>query len=688
MASLFSSVLSPPAPKLGRVLRGLLLALLLVFVGAAVRAQTITEFALPSGTLPIDIAAGPDGAVWFTDFDLPQAINRISPSGTLTQFTVPAYYGYGITTGPDGALWAGFSGKEVIGRLATDGTFTEYATSSGPAYITSGPDGALWFTEPGGGGSVVQPDRIGRISTAGVVEEFTLPRANSYPSGITAGPDGALWFAEIGCKTCNPAVPGMIGRITPAGTITEFPVRTGVNPYDITRGPDDALWFTHNAVSGVQSTIGRMTTDGTVTDFPIAIPADGRIILGPDGAFWIAETDGNVPSAPAHIARLTTAGVETDYATPNPDGYGGGITAGPDGNIWFAETYRDTIGKITLPATNFLVNVVGKGRVTSSPAGIDCRGICTANFPQGQVVTLTEVPDSGWAYGGYTYNGGNPACGATSCSVVVGAANSTTVKFVPIPPAAGPIVASVSPSSRSVRTGVTATAFALIVNAGNATATGCSIAPSGPNPGGFSYQTTDRATNIANGTPNTPVDIPGNGLQTFTIGFTSSTAFNPAEVALRFSCTNTNDAPVTSGVNTLQLGISTVATSDVIALGATFTSDGILHIKGTTGSNAFAVATVNVGVGEAITAEADLSVATLPLGLTICQTNSQTGACLSPPASTAATQIPANGTPTFSIFATASAAIPFAPASNRIIVKFKNQYGELRGETSVAVDTE
>jgi len=37
---------------------------------------------------------------------------------------------------------------------------------------------------------------IGRITTSGVITEYTVLTAVSYPIGITAGPDGALWFTE------------------------------------------------------------------------------------------------------------------------------------------------------------------------------------------------------------------------------------------------------------------------------------------------------------------------------------------------------------------------------------------------------------------------------------------------------------------------------------------------------------
>ena len=50
---------------------------------------------------------------------------------------------------------------------------------------------------------------------AQIITEFPITTAGSDPGGITAGPDGNLWFTEFGV--------GKIGRITTAGTVTEFP---------------------------------------------------------------------------------------------------------------------------------------------------------------------------------------------------------------------------------------------------------------------------------------------------------------------------------------------------------------------------------------------------------------------------------------------------------------------------------
>jgi hypothetical protein len=255
-------------------------------------------------------------------------------------------------------------------------------------------------------------------------------------------------------------------------------------------------------------------------------------------------------------------------------------------------------------------------------------------------------------------------------------------------PGAGIVVSSVSPSSRSVQIGTTATAFSTIINAGLSDALACTIVPAAGFAGTFSYQTTDPATNIANGTPNTPVTIKKGQAQSFVIFLTPTSAVAAGDIPFGYGCRNSAYAPSIDGVNTLYFSASSTPTPDVIALVGTPTGDGILDIAGTSGGNAFAVATANVGAGGTLTAVVDTGPATLPLSLTICPTNPVTAACLSPPASNVPVTIAANATPTFSIFANGSGTIPFAPGANRIFVRFKDSAGITRGSTSVAVRTQ
>ena len=73
--------------------------------------------------------------------------------------------------------------------------------------MTAGPDGALWLTER-------ETARVARVTTSGTVTQFALP-AGSDPWAITTGPDGALWFVERGANRIGRITPGAIGPCVP-----------------------------------------------------------------------------------------------------------------------------------------------------------------------------------------------------------------------------------------------------------------------------------------------------------------------------------------------------------------------------------------------------------------------------------------------------------------------------------------
>jgi streptogramin lyase len=121
------------------------------------------------------IVVGSDSAIYYSIFtpngaypNIPGRIGRIVPGGSAGAFDIPEALGENpgaIAAGPDGALWfteragsgpAGAYPASII-RMTTGGQFTAYnLPSSGfwsgafPMGITTGPDGALWFAANGG----------------------------------------------------------------------------------------------------------------------------------------------------------------------------------------------------------------------------------------------------------------------------------------------------------------------------------------------------------------------------------------------------------------------------------------------------------------------------------------------------------------------------------------------------------
>ena len=96
-------------------------------------------------------------------------------------------------------------------------------------------------------------------------------------------------------------------------------------------------------------------------------------------------------------------------------------------------TVNVTVNPVDEPRQTLTVTRIGNARITSSPAGIDCGDICSAEFELGTVVTLTATPDPGWTFSGWT-----GACGGSAgCVVTVDGGKSVTASFALPPPTPG-----------------------------------------------------------------------------------------------------------------------------------------------------------------------------------------------------------------------------------------------------------
>ena len=251
------------------------------------------------------------------------------------------------------------------------------------------------------------------------------------------------------------------------------------------------------------------------------------------------------------------------------------------------------------------------------------------------------------------------------------------------------LFAAVLPGHRTTEIGNRVSAFATILNAGHALATGCSMVPRTSLAAEFRYFATDPATNVAIGQPNRAVDIPAGAAATFTFDFRPLEA-RSGEVMFRFACENTGAVGTLAGINSFGLTALTAPTPDVVLLAATASGDGVVRLSAGERTGAFALASINVGAAGSVRARVRGSGANLPVALAICETNPATGACLSGqvPRGEWLLDVAERTTSTFSVFVTGNAPITLDPASNRVIVEFLDEAGELVGASSVAVQAD
>ena len=313
-------------------------AVALAAAAPAAAAPTLTEFPIPTAnSMPQEIVQAPDGSLWFTELGVDQ-IAKVTPSeppvieefALLNGLTNPL----NIAVGPDGNVWytGTVGGEGGVGRInpanpADVQAYSGFGAAATLGGIATGPDGNLWVTD-------FQDDVAFRVSTAGVKVggNINLDPANPViPRGITRGPGNTMWVAGDG---------GYIVRISGDGaTATSFDT-PGSSAWDIAAGLDGNLWYT-----SPNAAIGRITPAGAATEYPLPGGATDPfgLAVGPDAAIWFAQAVGNsigrstkeIPPAITSLGGLSPAS-RPEY-----------IAQGPQYTLWFTEKDGNRIGRIT-----------------------------------------------------------------------------------------------------------------------------------------------------------------------------------------------------------------------------------------------------------------------------------------------------------------------------------------------------
>jgi virginiamycin B lyase len=264
-------------------------------------------------------------------------------------------------------------------------SITEYPIEVGHAtnidHIAVGADGTVWFADgywPEGSFHAL----IGRLDPAdGEVQEFDEGLGSfSVIRDFVAGPDGNMWFADSGSAGTDAA----IGKVTPAGQITEYPSPVGGKPWWIIVGPDESLWF------AATRAVGRVTTTGALGTYELP-GVLGELATGPGGNVWFTYGSGanaaigrverhedgsalitlfqtgldphsvpermvasggylwfsDISEAEPAIGRVSADGQITEFrAGLAPNSYVVDLEPGPEGNVWFTDYGDGAVGRI------------------------------------------------------------------------------------------------------------------------------------------------------------------------------------------------------------------------------------------------------------------------------------------------------------------------------------------------------
>jgi len=257
------------------------------------------------------------------------------------------------------------------------------------------------------------------LSKGNIIHKYPLPNPNSRPNYMATGSDNNVWFTETNAAR--------IGKITPNGVVTEYPIPSGSMGSDIVAGASGTLWFLDGAA------IGKVTTTGQITEFPVALSPSSvaGIAYGSDANLWFTDLNAN------KIGKMTPTGTVTEYALPHNFESPYDIAAGPDGNLWYSNGVGN-VGKITtagviteFPGGNGELNITlgpdDQMWITGSVCG-DSPYLLEFN-PTTHVFSSAIAPDPGHGLGGLAIGSDGNAWIADQYenSILVYAAKVTTI---------------------------------------------------------------------------------------------------------------------------------------------------------------------------------------------------------------------------------------------------------------------
>jgi hypothetical protein len=306
-----------------------------------------------STAVAIDIAPDASGNMWFTDTGTP-AIGRIAPDGTVTEFTSGLMQGahpYSIVAGANGNMWFSDSSGVAIGEVTPQGAITEYDASqylySKALGITLDAQGRPWIL---GFGS--QP-LLALLTASDQFNVQLLPPLMTPGGPLASDAAGDLFYLAQDKKTRGNLMERPVSSKKlirkPLHMVAAFtPCCPNVAPKSIAIGADGAPWFTtlgyvrgnspHNYLGSLQNgrvKLVRIRMKGLSEGaYPSGLAAAAT-------SFWM--TGGDPFNDDGALWHVDQSGKQTAYNLPhNPLA----IAVDGSGNPWFTALFSGQPSRI------------------------------------------------------------------------------------------------------------------------------------------------------------------------------------------------------------------------------------------------------------------------------------------------------------------------------------------------------
>lgn len=321
----------------------------------AVRTLKVQAFRVPTAASGLaDLAAGPDGALWFTEQSA-NKVGRITTKGRFTQYRIPNNAGGLDSTGPTSivksgpAMWFLTDIGQSVYRITPGGTHKLlYSNETYPvADLAPGTSGGAWLMMRYGDSTAPNGDTVILLNRTGKGTSYPANHSNVLYT-IALGPGGTAWYNNEGES---------LNTISAAGQEHSHPVTAEavdeISSIAFTRS--GTAYYTayapqYQTVPGCCGVVGTLTRAGTSRFTALSAPGSGvdllpySLVTGRGGYLWFAASSGGthgfsgIGRINPGTGKITLA--STGRYTPTA------MAFGKDGALWFADSSRNIIGRI------------------------------------------------------------------------------------------------------------------------------------------------------------------------------------------------------------------------------------------------------------------------------------------------------------------------------------------------------
>jgi hypothetical protein len=317
-----------------------------------------------------------------------------------------------LGTGTGGVL-SDISGIDCGEACAADFYHSDIVT------LTASPSASSTFVG-WGGACTAEPCTLPMDEVRNVTADFAI---KTYGLTVAMAGNGT---GTVGSQPAGITCPGDCGETYPHGTVVS-----------LTAAPSESSNFAgwSGACSGTGSCTVMMDQAKNVeatftikTDLTVRVLGTGShyVTSFPSGINCFTSGSGVCSLTYAHGTSVTL------FSSPANPGlmFGGwsGACTGTGGCTVLMDQIRNVDANYVTRTYALSISRSGSGggTVTSTPAGINCGSTCSANFDQGQMVTLTALENFGSTFMGWSgYCSGT----STTCSLTMSAARNVNAEF-------------------------------------------------------------------------------------------------------------------------------------------------------------------------------------------------------------------------------------------------------------------